>query len=271
MAISTWQTTVLVLGLALPAAAQPPQLTNAQVQVQSAGGDLPRAFEGQRAALTGPAWIGYAVPIARGDRFLCDWDGGRSAHANTTVKLEGGDTLHVLYRVEQRAVVRIRIFSEGCGIDAGGRPVWWLTDVRPAQSVALLAQFTRDATRRVADDALAALSMHADPAADSALVAAARDGSEAHLRGQALFWLAQRAGDRAIPTITEALDRDPDTQVKKKAVFALSQLPANDGVPKLIDVAEHHSNPAVRRQAMFWLGQSRDPRAVAFFERILQK
>ena len=271
MAILKWQTAVLVMVLASPAAAQPPQLTNAQVQVQSAGGELSRVFEGRRAALAGPAWIGYAVPIVRGDRFLCDWNGGHSTPANTTVKLEGGDTLHVLYRVEQGAVVRIRIFSEGCGIDAGGRPVQWLTDVRPAQSVALLAQFTRDPARRVADDALAALSMHADPAADTALLTAAREASVPHVRGQALFWVAQRAGDRAIPAITEAIDRDPDTEVKKKAVFALSQLPANDGVPKLIDVAEHHSNPAVRRQAMFWLGQSRDPRALAFFERILQK
>ena len=56
---------------------------------------------------------------------------------------------------------------------------------------------------------------------------------------------------------------------KKRAVFALSQLPANEGVPKLIEVASSHSNPAVRKQAMFWLGQSKDPRALAFFERIL--
>ena len=203
MAIVKWKTAVLVMVLASPAAAQPPQLTNGQLQVQSAGGELSRVFDGGRAALAGPAWIGYAVPIVRGDRFrACDWNGGHNTPANTTVKLEGGDTLHVLYRVEQGAVVRIRIFSEGCGIDAGGRPVLWLTDVRPAQSVALLAQFTRDAARRVADDALAALSMHADPSADTALLTAAREASVPHLRGQALFWVAQRAGDRAIPTIT---------------------------------------------------------------------
>ena len=40
-------------------------------------------------------------------------------------------------------------------------------------------------------------------------------------------------------------------------------------VPKLIDVARSHRDPAVRKQAMFWLGQSRDPRALAFFEQIL--
>jgi HEAT repeat protein len=54
-------------------------------------------------------------------------------------------------------------------------------------------------------------------------------------------------------------------------VFALSQLPKNEGVPKLMEVARTNKNPEVRRQAMFWLGQSRDPRAIEFFEQILQK
>ena len=71
-------------------------------------------------------------------------------------------------------------------------------------------------------------------------------------------------------TITDALDNDPDTEVKKRAVFALSQLPKDDGVPKLIDVARKNRNPEVRRQAMFWLGQSNDPRALAFFEDVLR-
>jgi hypothetical protein len=42
-------------------------------------------------------------------------------------------------------------------------------------------------------------------------------------------------------------------------------------VPRLIEVARTNSNPVVRKQAMFWLGQSRDPRAVRFFEEILFK
>jgi len=57
--------------------------------------------------------------------------------------------------------------------------------------------------------------------------------------------------------------------VKKKAVFALSQLPKDEGVPLLIQVARTNHNPAVRKQAMFWLGQSHDPRALAFFEQVL--
>jgi HEAT repeat protein len=99
----------------------------------------------------------------------------------------------------------------------------------------------------------------------------ARDGKNAQLRGDALFWVAQRAGAKAMETVTNAIDNDPDTEVKKKAVFALSQMPKDEGVPKMIEVARNNRNPEVRRQAMFWLGQSRDPRALQFFEDILRK
>ena len=56
---------------------------------------------------------------------------------------------------------------------------------------------------------------------------------------------------------------------KKRAVFALSQLPKDEGVPLLMKVARTNLNPKVRKQAIFWLGQSGDPRALAFFEKIL--
>jgi len=59
--------------------------------------------------------------------------------------------------------------------------------------------------------------------------------------------------------------------VKKKAVFALSQLPREEGVPKLIEVAQNNRNREVRKQAMFWLGQSHDPRALQFFEKVLSQ
>jgi HEAT repeat protein len=57
--------------------------------------------------------------------------------------------------------------------------------------------------------------------------------------------------------------------LKKHAVFALSQLPKDEGVPLLIQVVRTSSNVVVRKQAMIWLGQSQEPRALAFFEQIL--
>ena len=47
----------------------------------------------------------------------------------------------VLFRVENRSLERIRVFSEDCQLDAGGRPVRWLENVRPADSIALLESY----------------------------------------------------------------------------------------------------------------------------------
>lgn len=269
----TWWTTLALAGVAVATvSAQPAQLSNAQVKVVPASGNLARTVDEQVAATGTAGWIAYRVPLLPGDRMICDWssDSRRQAAPPTSVKLEGPDTLFVFIRAEARTIARVRMFSEGCAIDAGGLSVTWLEGAAAPQSVAFLGRLV-DASRprRVYDGALVAIAMHADPAAAAALVTAARGGSSPQIRGQALFWVAQRAGAQAIPTIAEAIDKDPETDVKKRAVFALSQLPANEGVPKLIEVASTHSNPAVRKQAMFWLGQSKDPRALAFFERIL--
>ncbi len=114
-----------------------------------------------------------------------------------------------------------------------------------------------------------ALSVSREAGAIEEMIRMAHDDTSTHVRGQALFWLAQKAGKKAVGTISSAIEDDPDTEVKKKAVFALSQLPKDEGVPKLIEVAQKNRNPEVRKQAMFWLGQSNDPRALQFFEKVL--
>ena len=281
----------LLLSLAL-AVAQQPAVSNGTVQPRAATASLDQEIRALAARSTDPIWVGYAVPSHRGDHSMCCWNGEAGGGCCTgcrlepgasnavtftqqrpgSIRLESGDMFFVLYRVEQGAVTRIRMFSEDCPIDAGGRTVHWLTGVRPADSVAYLSTFmASNAERKMVDSALSALAMHADPTALDRLLTAARDGSTTHLRGQALFWLAQRAGEKAVGAISQAIERDPETDVKKRAVFALSQLPRDEGVPLLIDVARKNANPAVRKQAMFWLGQTRDPRALRFFEEILFK
>jgi HEAT repeat protein len=101
------------------------------------------------------------------------------------------------------------------------------------------------------------------------LIEIARRGPDPEVRERALFWLGQRAGAVAARAIAAAAREDPQLEVKKQAVFALSQLPADEGVPLLVEVAETHPHPEVRKQAFFWLGQSEDPRALDFFERVL--
>ena len=189
--------------------------------------------------------------------------------------LEGEREMFVLLRAEGGELTKLRTFSPDCALDAGGTTLHWLEGVRPGESVRFLAGLADDkggarTAQKLADQALSALAFHAEPSAIDALIERARRADTSHLRGQALFWLAQRAGDKAVQTIARALDEDPETDVKKKAVFALSQLPRDEGVPLLIQTARTNKNPAVRKQAFFWLGQSKDARALAFFEEVLR-
>ena len=110
------------------------------------------------------------------------------------------------------------------------------------------------------------------PEAQKALIDMAKNDPAARVRGQALFWIAQKAQNKSdADVIRNAVDNDPDAEIKKKAVFALSQIPHGEGVPDLIRVARDNRSHEVRKQAMFWLGQSKDPRALEFFESILSR
>jgi hypothetical protein len=308
----------------LPLAAQQPRVANAKLETRSASAGLEKEFRALAGSLEGPAWIGYAVPAIAGRHQMC-------CCSAQPVKLESSGDLTVLFRVQQKSVGTIRILSRDCEFDAGGLPLHWLTEVRPAESLALLSSFVND---RLADSAITAIALHAGPAADQvlerfvaagqpeairkktafwlgaargkrgyellrqmlrddpservrdkvvfalsvskepealdAMLQAARNDKSSHVRGQALFWLGQKAGQKAA-AIQDAIENDPDTDVKKRAVFALSQLRKDEGVPLLIQVARSNRNPAVRKQAIFWLGQSKDLRALDFFEEILKK
>lgn len=147
---------------------------------------------------------------------------------------------------------------------------FWMGAARGKAGFAALQKMAKsDPSTEVRAHVAFALSVSHETAAVDEMIRMAHDDTSSHVRGQALFWLAQKAGNKAVGAITGAIENDPDTDVKKKAVFALSQLPKDEGVPKLIEVAQTNHNPAVRKQAMFWLGQSNDPRALQFFEKIL--
>ena len=147
---------------------------------------------------------------------------------------------------------------------------FWLGEARGRAGFLALQKLAKsDPSSDVRSQVTFALSVSREPSAVDEMIRMAHDDESTHVRGQALFWLAQKAGKKEAAAITDAIDNDPDTEVKKKAVFALSQMPKDEGVPKLIQVAETNHNPVVRKQAMFWLGQSNDPRALAFFEKVL--
>jgi hypothetical protein len=256
------------------AEAQQPRLTNGRIEPHAVSAGLARDLPALAGTLAEPTWIGYTLPLIDGNHEMCDYwnDGRRFTTSTDPIRLEPADFFFVMFRVENREITRIRTYSANCPLDAGGKAVHWFTNVAVNDSVAFLKTYIGpNATRRLMDSAVTAIALTEGAQPLNELITLAREGSTANVKGSALFWLAQRAGQKAVGTITAAIDNDPDTDVKKKAVFALSQLPRDEGVPLLIEQARNNKNPAVRKQAMFWLGQSKDPRALKFFEEILTR
>jgi hypothetical protein len=297
---------LMVAAAAVIVSAQQPRISNGQVTTQAAGTPFVQSFQSIVASEPNVVWIGYQVPAVRREGVMCCVSSGNTWVSGTIVtsdgsaccsacriepgpskteasatpsapgpvKLEGPDTLLVLFRVENRGVERIRMFSEGCELDAGGRPVRWLENVRPADSVALLETFlppTSERRERITNSAISALAMHAGPEAGAAVERLARSHPATRIRGEALFWISQRGEAGAERTILQALDNDPSTEVRKRAVFALGQLKEEAAVPALLNVARKHATPAVRGEAIFWLGQKAGRKAAAdITERIEQ-
>jgi hypothetical protein len=110
-----------------------------------------------------------------------------------------------------------------------------------------------------------------DASAVDDLIQMAKSDPEVSVREQSIFWVGQKAGAKAVAMLKDTVQNDPEVAVKKKAVFALSQLPKGEAVPELLHVAQTNPNPEVRKDAIFWLGQTHDPRALAYFEQILER
>jgi HEAT repeat protein len=182
------------------------------------------------------------------------------------IKLEGSDRMIVLYRVENRAVERIRVFSEDCQLDAGGRPVRWLDNVRPSDSIALLESFVAaqgDTRNRVTDGAITAIAMHGDAAADASLDRLVAQSQPDNIRKKVTFWLGNARGQHGFQTLQRVLRDDPSLEVRKGAIFGLTQSKVPQAVDTLIATARNDAEPRLRSEALFWLAQKAGAKAAA--------
>ena len=146
---------------------------------------------------------------------------------------------------------------------------FWLGNTREQAGYEALTRLRSSDDAAFREHLTFAFSQSKAKQAPTALIDMARNDASSKVRGQALFWIAQKAQKKSDADVIRAATDDPDAEVKKKAVFALSQIPGGEGVPDLIRVAQENKSREVRKQAMFWLGQSKDLRALAFFEKIL--
>ena len=176
------------------------------------------------------------------------------------VKLEGADTMIVLFRVVNRQVERVRVFSEDCQLDAGGREITWLTGVKPAESVALLeslvaAQPSAERRDRIVDGSISAIALHEDASATAALERLLAASQPQQVRAKVPFWLGNTRGRRGLEILQRVVKEDPAVEVKKKAVFGISQSREPQAVDVLIENAKTNPDTAVRSESIFWLAQ----------------
>ena len=162
----------------------------------------------------------------------------------------------------------------GADVVVGAYRSWEGTDlgrVPAAEAARYLLALARSAPGRVGHEAVFAAALADSVTVWRDLLTLARSATvAADTRRAAVFWVGQAAEQEATRGLAELADRsDTDREIQDAVVFALSQRPADEGVPVLIRLARTHRDPAVRRRAMFWLGQSGDPRALAFFEELL--
>jgi hypothetical protein len=248
---------------ALPLAAQPKLLVNAKPDTRSAAAGLEATFRPLVAAQPQPAWIAYSVPSTRAG-LGCDYvrDGWNQPGV---IHLEPPDHAVILFRVDSGAVERIRTLSPDCEIDAGGLPVHWLADVKPAESVALLDAFATQ-RERVMDGAMSAIASHADPAADAALQRYLAPSQPESIRLRVVSWFGNMRGHRGFEVLKSLIASDPSDRVRERAISTLGNSKEPEALDLLLATARKDASPRMRMQALSALNRHSGAKVLGTFQ-----
>lgn len=257
---------VVLLMTVLAAAAQQPDIINGKVETRPLAGPLEQEFHKLEASATTPMWMAYTVPMVPRQGEMC----GTDEH-NNVVRLEGPETLVLLFRFENRALDRVRISSVDCRFDAGGLPLVLLTGVPPAQSVDFLTGLARTWTQAGrkphSDSIITGLALHRDAAADRALESMSAPSQPEALREKVLFWLANTRGKSGYEAVKRVLQSDPSDRVREKATFDITLSKEPGAIQALVEAARNDHTPRVRSQALFWLAHKAGPQETAVIVR----
>jgi hypothetical protein len=295
--VKLWQKNAIALLVACCAAmmaaqeATPkPKISNAKLQQLSASAGLKATVDGLVQKQTAPLWIGYRIPAAAKERTLCCFDSldnfdsaankccmgcrmesEKSSSFNGTTSNCSPEPLpyaFIFFRAEQKQITKVRVYSADCALDFANLPLYWLEDVKPEQSVELLAGMvtTEDSenTNRHKDperQAVMAIALHDTPAADAALERMIQPGQRPSLRENVAFWLGVERGKKGVELLRKYVRDDPDDRMREKGTFAFSQSKEPEALKDLIGMARHDQSPHVRGQAIFWLAQKGSKKA----------
>ena len=221
-------------------------------------------------------WVAYQVPKTADGGVACCFQMHGKHVVQSGCDLEGNswgnsddqrppqataDALNVYFRVSHGKIDKVRAFSASCPVRDADK-LRWLDNVAPQASVAYLAASTAATPNEdIFDAELAALAMHADPAATPALRDLSTQSHPRKVREQSLFWLGQMRGVEGAQVVEHAATTDADPELRAHAVFVLSEAHGVDGYAAIHRIAQSDSSAHVREQALFWMAQTGDARA----------
>jgi hypothetical protein len=246
--------------VALPLVAQPPKLlVNAQTDTKSAAAGLEPTLRPLIAAPQ-PAWIAYSVPTTR-TNMGCDYvrDGWNQPGV---IHLEPPDHAVILFRVEGGEIMRVRSLSPDCEIDAGNLPFHWLSEVKPAESVAFLNTLA-DKRDRYSDSAMNAIAQHSDPAAEATLKRYLAPNQPSVMRVRAVNWFG-------FAVLKDLAANDPDERVRERAVSRLGSLRDPQTTDVLIPLARKDTNPRIRMAALSALNHKGGPKVLDTYKEAIE-
>jgi len=274
----------LLLLLTAVCAAQKPNVSNAKVQEVSAAQGLKPAFDAIAQKQDSAAWIGYRIPAVAKEGSMCcfdswDWsqtsgnrccmgcklESGKGSSFNGTVSdCSSPEPFHysyVFFRVESRQVMKVRNYSPDCALDFGGLPLYWMENVNPAQSIAMLTDLALAGTnsetenKKDVNSAVMAIALHDDPAADTALDKLMQPDKPESVRDKVSFWLGVERGKKGVEILEKYAKDDSSDRLREKITFAFSVSKQPEAIKDLVSMAKNDPSPRVRKQALFWMGQ----------------
>lgn len=261
---------------------QATNIRNARLQVVDGGARLEDTLVRLVSELPAPSWIAWEVASVsrRGSMCCCD-DGA------TTCRLEGSrdgmfvrdeiqsadaGRMRILMRVEDRRIERLRTYSAGCALDAGGLPVAWVRGVAVGASLSALRALVEGrgalgalGGTKMAESAVAAVALHDAAEVTPQLASWARQRT-GDVHESAIFWLGAGRGEEGVPALEELVQTHPDADVREQATFGLHVSGSPRAVDILIQVARGDAVGSVRSRALFWLAQRAGERAAAAIE-----
>jgi HEAT repeats len=270
-----------------------PTIQNGRVETRQAS-SLDRDIAAAKTTSADPVWVAWRVPIADGQRGNCstyvndytyvrgDYLEGNSSNSAPlappagAVSLEGGSGLVMLVRLLDGRVDRLRTVGDDCPLDAGGRTLYWLQGVAPADSVKYLETLLKPTDglnpaqeERVSLSAVSAIALHRDPAADVVLDRLATGNSDSSLRRSARSSLGSNRGAHGFDTLRKLIETEHTPDVRRQLITSLGQTRQPGTADALLAIAKTDSDAKTRAEAVYWVPLRGGPRLVPEVTRII--